>query len=110
MMIALMLATGCSVVKAGDGDRGERYADNREAREQRQAARQERQRDVRAVQEMQPQNDPRVQSPYPQYQSQPQYQPQQDGGRRGNRMSPEERRALRRQIDQASHEIYLPNR
>lgn len=42
-----------------------------------------------------------------------QYQPQQapqDGNRRNGRMSPEERRALRQQIDQASHDIYPQGR
>jgi hypothetical protein len=108
-MIALMLASGCCAVIAGEGDRdrGDRYAAARDVREQRQAVRQERQRDVRAVQEMQQQGPQRMQ---PQYE-QPQYQPQQqDNGRRGSRMSPEERRALRRQIDQASHDIYVPSR
>ncbi len=35
---------------------------------------------------------------------------QQDGGRRGTRMSPEERRELRRQIDEAGRNIYAPRR
>ncbi|MBC7514205.1 MAG: hypothetical protein H7234_07195 [Herminiimonas sp.] len=39
-----------------------------------------------------------------------QSQPPQDGGRRTGRMSVEERRALRRQIDQASHDMYPPGR
>lgn len=34
--------------------------------------------------------------------------PAQDDGRRGGRMSPEERRELRRQIDEAGRNIYAP--
>ncbi|RJG00839.1 hypothetical protein [Noviherbaspirillum sedimenti] len=34
--------------------------------------------------------------------------PPQDDGRRGGRMSPEERRELRRQIDEAGRNIYAP--
>lgn len=33
-----------------------------------------------------------------------------DGGRRGGRMSPEDRRELRRQIDEAGRNIYAPGR
>lgn len=33
-----------------------------------------------------------------------------DNSRRGGRMSPEERRALRRQIDEAGHDLYTPKR
>ena len=33
-----------------------------------------------------------------------------DGARRNGRLSPEERRALRRQIDEAGHDIYAPKR
>jgi hypothetical protein len=35
---------------------------------------------------------------------------QADGNRRQGRMSPEERRALRRQINEAGHDIYAPRR
>lgn len=105
--LTLALIAGSSAF-AGDGDR---RGNNREdMREQRQAQRQERLRDVRAMQSLPPQYQPQ-----PQYQESPQYQPQQaqppsDNGRRGGRMSPEERRALRRQIDQASHDMYGPGR
>lgn len=34
----------------------------------------------------------------------------QDAARKQGRMSPEERRALRRQIDEAGHDIYAPRR
>ncbi len=37
-------------------------------------------------------------------------QPPQDDGRRSGRMSPEERRELRRQIDEAGRNIYSPRR
>ncbi|GAC1407629.1 MAG: hypothetical protein NVSMB6_05590 [Burkholderiaceae bacterium] len=37
-------------------------------------------------------------------------QQQTDNGRRNGRMSPEDRRALRRQIDQASHDLYEPRK
>lgn len=38
------------------------------------------------------------------------WQAPQDDGRRGSRMSPEERRELRRQIDEAGRNIYAPGR
>ena len=104
MLVLAMLGSSALTVHAGDGERrehGDRYYGNGggngggDMREQRQIARQERQRDVRAVQQMQPQPEQRG-------------EPQPD--RRGSRMSPEDRRALRRQIDQASHDIYAPNR
>lgn len=38
------------------------------------------------------------------------WQAPQDDGRRGGRMSPEERRELRRQIDEAGRNIYAPGR
>ncbi len=38
------------------------------------------------------------------------YWQQPDQGRRGGRMSPEERRELRRQIDEAGRNIYAPRR
>ncbi|MES2534594.1 MAG: hypothetical protein V4632_01850 [Pseudomonadota bacterium] len=34
----------------------------------------------------------------------------QDGGRRSGRLSPDERRALRRQINEAGQDIYVPRR
>lgn len=37
-------------------------------------------------------------------------QPQQDDGKRSGRMTPEERRELRRQIDEAGRNIYAPRR
>lgn len=103
--IAFLLALVASAVQAGDG---ERQGGNREEmREQRQEQRQERPRDARAMPPM-----PQQQMPPQQMQPQsPQYQQQQsDNGRRGGRMSPEDRRALRRQIDQASHDMYGPGR
>ncbi len=112
-LLIVLLGASSLFAHAGDGDHREQGRSNAsnggnggngadgaypgardEGREQRQAARQERQRDVRAVQ----------QTPPPEQHG----EGQQD--RRGNRMSPEDRRALRRQIDQASHDIYAPNR
>lgn len=109
MMVALALLSSGAVAFAGDGDRGDRGErwGNREDSRDRQAARMERQRDVRA---MQPLPEQRPQSQY-QPQAQPQPDPQgADGNRRGGRMSPEDRRALRRQIDQAGHDLYVPGR
>ena len=99
--IALLLALVAGGAVAGDGER--RAGNREEVREQRQALREERMRDVRSMQSMPPQ------------QMQPQYlpqgqQPSPDNGRRGARMSPEDRRALRRQIDQASHDMVAPGR
>ena len=76
------------------GDRGDRGGRDRggEARAYQQAPRQD------------PQQGRQWQPP-PEQAQQPQ-----DGGRRNGRMSVEERRALRRQIDQASHDIYPPGR
>jgi Ni/Co efflux regulator RcnB len=82
--------------------RGQRQDERQAERQNRQSERQNRQNEMRAVREAPPQFDPRGQ---PGESAQPAPE-----GRHGSRMSPEERRALRRQIDQASHDIYAPNR
>lgn len=107
LFVMILLCVSCVTAHAGDGDRreqggrptsgsgGDGNAGGRdEQREPRQAAQPERQRDAGPV----------LQTPSPEQRAEP---PQ---DRRGNRMSPEDRRALRKQIDQASHDIYAPNR
>lgn len=101
--IAFSLALAAGSALAGDGDR--RGSNHNEIREQLQSQHQDRSRDLRA---MPPPPGQQMQPSYPQQIQQP--QPQSDTGRRGVRMSPEERRALRRQIDQASHDMYGPGR
>lgn len=67
---------------------------------QRQGAREERMREERSTQPLSRPTQPVQQQPMQGM----------DSNRRNARMSLEDRRALRRQIDQAGHEIYLPNR
>lgn len=123
--IALAVVTASVGAFAGHDNGGERrFMQREEDHEMRQAVRQERMRDVRAAQSMPPQYQPQYPA-QPQYQ--PQYQPQgqsfpqqysqpgqsqvpAEAGRRNGRMSADERRALRRQIDQASRDMYGPGR
>ena len=109
--LTLVLAIVSAGALAGQDD-GERRGGKRdEGREQRHDERRDRGGDGHDRG-----NEGRGERQMPQpYQPQPQAQPQpppaqQDGGRRNGRMSVEERRALRRQIDQASHDIYPPGR
>jgi hypothetical protein len=89
--LGLILLLGSTAVLGNDRD--ERLL-RREARiEQRQQA--------------QPDNRGRQQEARPDARPEPQNVPQQaDPSKRNGRMSPDDRRALRRQIDQAGHDIY----
>ena len=104
--LALALAVAAAslgAVAAPDSERGVSREEMRAQRQaERQSERQNRQSEGRPVREVQPQFDPRGQSGDAAQQA--------PEGRHGSRMSPEERRALRRQIDQASHDLYPPNR
>lgn len=105
--MALLLAVVSVGAMAGQGD-GERRGGNRdEAREQRRDERRDRDNDPREYQQA-PRQDAQQRRQWQEPQGQPQQS--QEGGRRSGRMSVEERRALRRQIDQASHDIYPPGR
>ena len=107
IFFTLTLAIASAGALAADGDGQWRGGNREDMREQRQILRQERDRsgaDQRVAREL---REPRLLPPGQQYA--PQETPP-EGGRRNGRMSPEERRALRRQIDQASHDIYPPGR
>lgn len=110
----LTLGLGCLasvVATAGDGDR---RSGREELRDQRQggynARMPEQGRD--SGQRRDPQGDWRGGADHGAQPPQPELAPPQqtDNGRRNSRMSPEDRRALRRQIDQASHDLYEPRR
>ncbi|MES2832209.1 MAG: hypothetical protein V4695_09470 [Pseudomonadota bacterium] len=94
---------------AGPGTDGERSGSRDERRDYRQGARS----DIRESQQYLP---PLQAAPSTQFQqAQPAAQPpgytgSSDAGRRHGKMSPEERRALRQQIDQARHELTPPSR
>lgn len=79
-------------------------ADNRNQDDERDRARTIRQAESRRNYEASQQS---INRPSPQ--AEPQRQ-QTENGRRNNRLSPEEKQALRRQINEAGHDIYQPNR
>ena len=131
--IALLLLAGMASAFAGPGQREERAAaraerqqymrDARDAQDDQQQqtlrdADLRRARDARSVerrpnmqQPLQPNFQPNMQPNVPpnmQQQVSPGGPP--EATRRNARMSPEERRALRRQIDEAGHQIYAPQR
>jgi len=131
--IALLLLAGMASAFASPGQREERAAaraerqqNMRDARDAQDDQQQQMPRDVdlRRARDARPTDRRTTMQPNMQPNSQPYIQPnlppnmqQQgipggppEGIRRNARMSPEERRALRRQIDEAGHQIYAPQR
>ena len=82
-LAAVLLLSGLTAHAGDHNDRAERREARAEQRQQEHADRQERKVGQRQVAEPQP-----------------------EGGHRGAKMSPEERRALRRQINEAGQDIY----
>ena len=115
MTLLLAIVSAGTLAGQGDGERrGGGREEGREQREQRSDEGRERapegrgdRQERRQTPQQERQSAP-PQAPPPQQAQQPQ-QPQ-DAGRRPGRMTVEERRALRRQIDQASHDIYPQDR
>lgn len=103
IVMTLLLSLAHPKVFAGQGGEGNRLRDNRGQRhEQNEASRQDRGGEFRGAE--------RSNAPQPQYQEQTPQQGMQEQGRQKGRMSAEDRRALRQQIDQAGHDIYQRGR
>jgi hypothetical protein len=105
ILTTLLLSSVNLPVFAGQGwDRDGRDGNRGQTQEQRGAPRQDRNGEFR--------DGERSNAPQQRYSEQPQQQQQNlsDQSRHGGRMSAEDRRALRQQIDQAGHDIYQRSR
>lgn len=102
MSLVLAIASAGTLAGQDDGERREQRRDERHDRGGEVRSRGNDGRDNQQAPRQDAQQGRQLQAP----EAQP--QPSQEGGRRNNRMSVEERRALRRQIDQASHDMYPP--